>query len=116
MLPDPIDALGSFVAQVVTTKVATEKQHERHGFAIGSLKLVDLGGFFFAPLVGVGEVTRRLGFDQDRQPILAELLGLTTSTGMFTFSALPTARFMRNVYVAASISVSGFPLGWPCFL
>jgi hypothetical protein len=75
MLPDPINALGGFVAQVVAAKVAAEKQHERHGFAIGSLKLVDLGGFFFAPLVGVGEVTRRLGFDQDRQPILRSFLG-----------------------------------------
>src|SRR3990172_12715354 len=57
MLPDPINTLGGFVAQVVAAKVAAEEQHERHVFAIGSLKLVDLGGFFLPPLVGVGEVT-----------------------------------------------------------
>ena len=52
MLPDPIDALGGFVAQVVTAKVTAEKQHEWHSVAIGSLKLVDLGGYFGSDYLG----------------------------------------------------------------
>ena len=116
MLPNPIYALGGLVSQIVTAKVTAEKQYELHVFAIARLELMNLGGFFFTPLVGVGEVSRRLGFDQDRQPFLRSFLGwITMSIGMFTFNALPTARFMRNAYVAASIALSGLALGWLCF-
>ncbi len=37
---------------------------------------MDLGRLFLAPLVGIGEVARRLGPDEDGQPILPQILGL----------------------------------------
>ena len=34
MLPNPVDALGGFVAQVVAAKVAAEERHEWHRIAV----------------------------------------------------------------------------------
>ena len=57
-------------------KINTEEWLECHRIAQSSLELANLRGLLFAPLVGVRKVARRLGFDQNGQPILAQLSGL----------------------------------------
>src|SRR5437867_3272368 len=76
MLPHPVNALGGLIAQVVTAEIAAEKKNEAHFFAVNSFKLMNLGRFFLAALVRVGEITRRLGLDQDGYAILPHFLGL----------------------------------------
>src|SRR5580700_10385339 len=76
MLPHPIYPLSGFVAKVITAEVSAQEQDERHARAVSRLQLMDLGRLLFATFVRVREIASRLGFDEDWEPVLAELLGL----------------------------------------
>ena len=65
MLPDPVDAFGRLIAEIAGIEVAAEKEDERDSPPVGEAELAEFGRLFLPPLVDVGEVARRLRFDQD---------------------------------------------------
>ena len=58
VLPNPVDALGRFVAKISAVKVSTKKQAEAHVLAVGVAELGHLDGFFLPALVRVREISR----------------------------------------------------------
>jgi hypothetical protein len=65
VLPYPVDALGRVVAEVSRIKVTAQEKDKFHVRAIFALQLMNLGGFFFAPFVDVGEISRGFGLNEN---------------------------------------------------